>query len=97
MNELYLNSSSGKNLTSSRVDKKNSVSKSQESARAPSASFKEVLKNVVQKSKGTTEIRRDLVEQYKATLANGTYEIKAKELAEKMVQKIQENKTRAII
>ncbi|MCH7650183.1 MAG: flagellar biosynthesis anti-sigma factor FlgM [Nitrospinae bacterium] len=56
-----------------------------------------MLKNEVQKSERKTEIRRDLVEQYKATLANGTYEIKAKELAEKMVQKIQENKTRAII
>jgi len=97
MNELYLNSSSGKNLTSSRVDKKNSASKPQESARTPSESFKEMLKNEVKKSERTTKIRRDLVEQYKATLANGTYEIKAKELAEKMVQKIQENKTRAII
>jgi len=97
MNELYLNSSSGKNLTSSRVDKKNSASKTQESARAPSESFKEVLKNVAQKSEGAPEIRRDLVEQYKITLANGTYEIKARELAEKMVQKIRENKTRVII
>jgi len=97
MNELFLNFSSGKDLTTARVDKKNSASKTQESAVTPSESFKEVLKNVAQKSERTTEIRRDLVEQYKATLANGTYEIKAKELAEKMVQKIKENKTRAII
>ncbi len=97
MNELYINSSSGKDLTSSRGDKKNSASKTHESARAPSESFKEVLKNVAQKSEGAPEIRRDLVEQYKATLASGTYEIKARELAEKMVQKIRENKTRVII
>ena len=97
MNELFLNFSSGQDLTTARVDKKNAASKAQESAVTPSESFKEVLRNVAKKSERTTKIRRDLVEQYKATLANGTYEIKAKELAEKMVQKIQENKTRAII
>ena len=78
MNELYLNPSSGKNLASSRVDKKNSGSKTQESTNAPSESFKEVLKSVAQKSEGASGIRQDLVEQYKATLANGTYEIKAR-------------------
>jgi len=97
MNELYLNPSSGKNLTSSRVDKKNSASKTEESARAPSESFKEVLKSVAQKSEGAAKIRQDLVEQYKTILANGTYEIKARELAEKMVQKIRDDKTRTII
>jgi anti-sigma28 factor (negative regulator of flagellin synthesis) len=97
MNELSLNSSSGKSLPSSRVDKKNTAAKAQKSAVAPSESFKKVLKHVVLKSEGTPEIRRDLVEQYKATLARGTYEIKARELAEKMVQKIRENKTRTII
>lgn len=96
MNELYLNPFSGKNLTSSRVDKKNSASKTQESARAPSESFKEVLKSVTQKS-AAAGIRQDLVEQYKTILANGTYEIKARELAEKMVQKIRDDKTRTII
>ena len=97
MNELYLNPSSGKNLASSRVDKKNSASKTQESTSAPSESFKEVLKSVAQKSERASGIRQDLVEQYKATLANGTYEIKARELAEKMVQKIRDDKTRTII
>ncbi len=97
MNELYLNPSSGKNLTSSRVDKKNSASKTEESARAPSESFKEVLKSVAQKSEAAPGIRQDLVEQYKTILANGTYEIKARELAEKMVQKIRDDKTRTII
>ncbi len=97
MSELYLNPSSGKNLTSSRVDKKNSASKAQGSARALSESFKEVLKSVAQKSEGASGIRQDLVEQFKTTLANGTYEIKARELAEKMVQKIRDDKTRTII
>jgi anti-sigma28 factor (negative regulator of flagellin synthesis) len=38
-----------------------------------------------------------MVNKYKSSLANGTYEIKAEELAEKMIQKIREDKTRGII
>ncbi len=38
------------------------------------------------------EIRRDLVQKFKAVLANGTYEVKADEIADKIVQKIREQK-----
>lgn len=42
--------------------------------------------------KNTSEIRRDIVEKFKTVLGNGAYTIKADEIADKMVQKIQENK-----
>ncbi|MFQ5481680.1 MAG: flagellar biosynthesis anti-sigma factor FlgM [Nitrospinaceae bacterium] len=38
------------------------------------------------------EIRRDLVTKFKAVLQDGGYRIKADEIAEKMVQKIKDNK-----
>jgi len=38
-----------------------------------------------------------MVNKYKDSLANGTYEVKAQELAEKIIQKIREDKTREII
>jgi flagellar biosynthesis anti-sigma factor FlgM len=42
--------------------------------------------------KKTSEIRRDMVEKFKTVLGNGAYTIKADEIADKMVQKIRENK-----
>jgi flagellar biosynthesis anti-sigma factor FlgM len=47
--------------------------------------------NKVSASK-TGDIRRDLVQKFKAVLANGTYEVKADEIADKIVQKIREQK-----
>ncbi len=38
------------------------------------------------------DVRRDLVQKFKAVLANGTYEVKADEIADKIVQKIREQK-----
>ena len=43
------------------------------------------------------DVRRDLVQKFKAVLANGTYEIKADEIADKIVQKIREQKDGVII
>ena len=50
------------------------------------------------KSKATTsEIRHELVNKYRTVLQNGSYEVKANEIAEKIVQNIQENKKHLII
>ena len=47
----------------------------------------------VSKSKDTTsEIRQELVNKYRNVLKNGSYKVKANEIAEKIVQNIQENK-----
>ncbi len=97
MNEFYLDSTSGKNLTPRRLEQEVPSKKTPENRPAQKASFQEVLKSVVDKTGGSPEIREDLINKYKASLANGTYEVKAQELAEKMIQKIRENKTREII
>ncbi len=54
------------------------VSKKQDTSKAP---------------KGTTsEIRHDLVNKFRNVLQDGTYSIKADEIADKIVQKIRDNK-----
>jgi anti-sigma28 factor (negative regulator of flagellin synthesis) len=40
----------------------------------------------------TSNVRRDLVLKFKAVLTNGIYEAKADEIADKIVQKIREQK-----
>ncbi len=45
------------------------------------------------KSKATAnEIRHELVNKFRKVLQNGSYEVKANEIAEKIVQNIRENK-----
>ncbi len=97
MNEFYLDPASGKNLTSRRLEQEVPSKKNSENQPTQKVSFKEILKSVAGKTQGSPEIRQDLVDKYKVSLANGTYEVKAQELAEKMIQKIRENKTREII
>jgi anti-sigma28 factor (negative regulator of flagellin synthesis) len=95
MNEFYFDPTSGKNLTSRKLDQGASSKKSLENQPSQKVSFKEILKGAVSKKEGA--IRQDMVNKYKNSLANGTYEVKAQELAEKMIQKIREDKTREII
>lgn len=97
MNEFYSDPASGKNLTPRRLEQEGSSKKNSKNQSTQNVSFQEVLKSVADKPKGSPEIRQDLVSKYKVSLANGTYEVKARELAEKMIQKIRENKTREII
>jgi anti-sigma28 factor (negative regulator of flagellin synthesis) len=97
MNEFHLDPPSGKNLTPRRLEQEVPLKKNSENRPTHNVSFHEVLKSEVDKAGGSPEIRQDLVNIYKASLANGTYEVKAQELAEKMIQKIRENKTQEII
>ncbi len=97
MNEFYLDSTSGKNLAPKRLEQDASSKKTLKTDPTEKVSFQEVLKSVVDKTKGPPKIRQDMVNKYKISLANGTYEVKAQELAEKMIQKIREDKTREII
>jgi len=60
-----------------------------------SESSKAQAPNKVSASKNG-DIRRDLVQKFKTVLANGTYEVKADEIADKIVQKIREQKDRVI-
>ncbi len=97
MNEFYLDSTAGKNLTPKRLEQDASSKKNLKNDPTEKVSFHEVLKSVVDKTEGPPKIRQDMVNKYKISLANGTYEVKAQELAEKMIQKIREDKTREII
>ena len=39
-----------------------------------------------------SDVRYDLVKKYREVLANGSYQVKSDELADKIVQKVKENK-----
>ena len=96
MNELSANLTPGQRVPSIPTRETN-PSKAADHAPASKASFKEILAKEIEAPDSSHEIRRDLVDQYKRLLNKGTYEVKADELAEKMVQKIRENKSRVII
>ena len=70
----------GNKLSSGHVDK---VTLSE-----PSKAQASVIKNKAT----TSEIRHELVNKYRNVLQNGSYEVKANEIAEKIVQNIRENK-----
>ena len=44
-----------------------------------------------------SDVRYDLVKKYREVLANGSYQVKSEELADKIVQKVKENKNRIFI
>ena len=46
---------------------------------------------------GNGEIRHDLVNKFRSVLQDGTYSIKADEIADKLVQNIRDNKNRLIL
>ena len=97
MNDFYLDPTSGKFLTPKKLEQDAYSNKILKSQAGQKASFQDVLKSVTAKVEGSDKIRQDMVNKYKVSLANGTYEVKAQELAEKMIQKIREDKTREII
>jgi anti-sigma28 factor (negative regulator of flagellin synthesis) len=97
MNDIFLDPNSRKHLISGSKETVIPPQKSSQGETDKDISFREVLKGVTGKKVSSPEIRRDLVEKYKTSLAEGTYEIKAHELAEKMIQKIRESQTRVII
>ena len=44
-----------------------------------------------------SDVRYDLINKYRDILSNGSYVVKAEELADKIVQKIREDKNRLVI
>jgi flagellar biosynthesis anti-sigma factor FlgM len=44
-----------------------------------------------------SEIRQDLVNKFRNVLQDGSYQVKADEIADKIVQKIRENKNRMVL
>ena len=97
MNELYPTIHSTRQRPASRA----TVTKN--ATEAVKSDFKETLDKVTlsggaqisssnAKSKKSPEIRYDLVKKFQKELKKGFYEIKADEIAEKIVQKIKDDK-----
>ncbi|GEM_PF-1253766 len=91
-------------INSIRQRQANRASTKQETTVSGSGSFKDTLDRVTlsnasrnpatQETKGkkSSEIRYDLVKKFQKELKKGFYEIKADAIAEKMVQKIRDDK-----
>ena len=79
-----ITSKSAKNTESSRKETKPDRISLSESYKAKSPTNK---KGIV------SDVRYDLVKKYREILADGSYQIKSDELAEKIVQKVKENKS----
>ena len=75
----------GKPASAKNIDR---VTLSETSKTQPSASE---VKSVA------SEIRRDLVNKFRNILQQGSYEVKADEIADKIVQKIRENKNHMVL
>lgn len=62
------------------------------------SSAREDSRQTVRKSRkaSSAEVRRNLVNEFRQKLINGSYQIKAEEIADKMVQKIREDKDKII-
>ena len=56
-----------------------------------SESYKEKKSSIIKKGI-VSDVRYDLVKKYREILADGSYQIKSNELADKIVQKVKENK-----
>ncbi len=98
MNEIF------PTINSIRQRQTSGSSTSKETMSSDAGSFKEKLDRVTlsnaskakvnsqSKGKKTSEIRYDLVKKFQKELKKGFYEIKADAIAEKMVQKIRDDK-----
>ncbi len=75
----------GNKLSPEKVDK---VTLSEPSKAQASASKNKTI---------ASEIRHELVNKFRNVLQNGSYEVKANEIADKIVQKIRENKNRLVL
>ena len=61
-----------------------------------SESYKE-KKSSISKKGIVSDVRYDLVKKYREILADGSYQIKSNELADKIVQKVKEGKSRILL
>ncbi|PIP71946.1 MAG: hypothetical protein COW89_09155 [Nitrospinae bacterium CG22_combo_CG10-13_8_21_14_all_47_10] len=103
MDKLELTAKIGRRTTINGVAK---GSKKPETGNKPSSghvdrvTLSEPSKAQASTSKNKTiasEIRHELVNKFRNVLENGSYEVKANEIADKIVQKIRENKNRLVL
>ena len=78
---------------------KNASSKTREENKPDRISLSESYKgkSSINKKGIVSDVRYDLVKKYREILADGSYQIKSNELADKIVQKVKESKTRILL
>ena len=84
--------SAGQEFTSKSAKNANSSSKEQTKPDRISLSEPYKGKSSINKKGIVSDVRYDLVKKYRQVLADGSYQIKSDELAEKIVQKVKEGK-----
>ena len=74
---------------------KNANSSSREETKPDQISLSKSYKgkSSINKKAIVSDVRYDLVKKYREHLANGSYQVKSDELADKIVQKVKENKS----
>ena len=84
--------SAGQEFTSKSA--KNAKSRSREETKPDRISLSKSYKGKSSRNKESivSDVRYDLVKKYREVLADGSYQIKSDELADKIVQKVKENK-----
>ena len=77
---------------------KNANSSSREESKPDRISLSESYKgkSSINKKGIVSDVRYDLVKKYREILADGSYQIKSNELADKIVQKVKEGKNRIL-
>ena len=81
--EFTSKSAKNANSSSSEETKPDRISLSESSKENSSINKKDIV----------SDVRYDLVKKYREHLADGSYQIKSDELADKIVQKVKENKS----
>ena len=78
---------------------KNASSNSKKETKSDRISLSESYKgkSSINRKGIVSDVRYDLVKKYREILADGSYQIKSNELAEKIVQKVKEGKSRILL
>ena len=89
--------SSGKEFTIKSA--KNASSNAKKETKPDRISLSESYKgkSSINKKGIVSDVRYDLVKKYREILADGSYQIKSDELADKIVQKVKENKSMILL
>ncbi|SVD07237.1 uncharacterized protein METZ01_LOCUS360091 [marine metagenome] len=82
-------------VKSLKINASNIAKKSKSDRVSLTESSKE--KSLIDRKNIVSDVRYDLVRRYREILANGSYQVKSEELADKIVQKVKENKNRILI
>ena len=89
--------SAGQELTSKPAKESNSSTKEETKPDRISLSESYKGKSSINKKGIVSDVRYDLVKKYREILADGSYQIKSNELADKIVQKVKEGKSSILL